>query len=665
MKGIQLIFQDVKAMWHHSHGRIALIFLLLVPLIYSGFFLAGYWNPYGQLDKLPVAIVNLDQGAEMDGTPLTAGDDFVTELKKTKELDFHFVSASTAEKGLEKGDYYMVITVPKNFSKDVTTLMDKEPHPAKLLYEVNPGKNFVAAQISSTAVEKMSQKINDNITKSYSESVLDKFGEVSDGLADAGTGAKEIHQGSVDAKDGSKELTDGIHSLNEGIQELKGGSSKLADGEDKLADGASALTTGVHNLHTGLEKLNEGEQSLESGMSDFSQNMKTWSEGNKKLIKGQEQAADTADQLQKQLEQYMNDHPDIKDDQGFQQILALSNGLSQAESSLQTGERELGEGAEKLAAGQEKLQAGMQTFGTKLQEATAGADQLNKGASQFSAGFSQWQNGFSSLDGGLTSLADGGTKLEDGANDLTNGLASLASGSNELAVKLNDAAKETSLHYSDATTSMFSEPVQLVDSQLSDVPNYGTGIAPYFLSLAFYVGGIMASNILPLGRRQNMQVSGTVHFINKLGLVYLIGFVQALLVDAVVLLGFHLEVASVPVFILSSIIVSFTFMTLILMLVTVFGLVGKFAAVTLLVLQLASAGGTFPGELGISVLTHIGQYLPMTHSLRELQEVISLGGWHSLLTQIGILIIYLIASLVIGWIASHIQHAKVPEKKAA
>lgn len=138
---------------------------------------------------------------------------------------------------------------------------------------------------------------------------------------------------------------------------------------------------------------------------------------------------------------------------------------------------------------------------------------------------------------------------------------------------------------------MFSEPVQLVKSTVSDVPNYGSGIAPYFLSLAFYVGGIMASNILPLGRRQNMKVSGTVHFINKLGLVYVIGLIQALLVDVVVLGVMKLEVASVPLFVLSSIVISFTFMTFILMLVTVFGLVGKFLAVTLLVLQLATSGG--------------------------------------------------------------------------
>ena len=178
MKGLQLVLQDIKAMWKHKHGRIALIFLLIVPLIYSGFFLAGYWNPYGQMDQLPVAVVNLDNGSEMDHKPIEAGNDFVKQLKKQKELDFHFVSAKEANKGLKEGTYYMVVTIPDDFSENVTTLMDEKPETAKLLYTVNPGKNFVASQISTTAVEKMTTKINASITKVYSEGILSKFHDI-------------------------------------------------------------------------------------------------------------------------------------------------------------------------------------------------------------------------------------------------------------------------------------------------------------------------------------------------------------------------------------------------------------------------------------------------------------------------------------------------------
>ncbi|MGG3494758.1 YhgE/Pip domain-containing protein [Peribacillus simplex] len=664
MKGLQLVLQDIKAMWKHKHGRIALIFLLIVPLIYSGFFLAGYWNPYGQMDQLPVAVVNLDNGSEMDHKPIEAGNDFVKQLKKQKELDFHFVSAKEANKGLKEGTYYMVVTIPDDFSENVTTLMDEKPETAKLLYTVNPGKNFVASQISTTAVEKMTTKINASITKVYSEGILSKFHDISKGLKDAGDGAEELHQGTADEKSGSENLSDGIQDLNTGAQQLKTGSTKLLDGQETLADGAEGLTSGSRNLYSGMKQLSEGHQSLENALNEVNQGVKNWSAGNAKLMQGQKEADDTANTLKKQLDAYMKSHPDAIKDQDFKQIVALSVGLSEAATALNAGQKQLGEGAAKVADGQDTIQTGMKTFGDKMAQATSGAKQLNEGSEQLANGLFKWKNGFSTLNNGIDSLAGGSSQLASGSTELQDGLASLETGSSKLSTKLNEAADKTaSLQYGDSTTSMFSEPVQLVQSNLSEVPNYGTGIAPYFLSLAFYVGGIMASNILPLGRRQNLKVTGTVHFMNKLGLVYVIGMIQALLVDAVVLFGFHLHVASVPVFILSSIIVSFTFMTFILMLVTVFGVVGKFAAVTLLVFQLATCGGTFPGELGMPLLMKIGSFLPMAHSLKELQEVISLGGWENLRTQIWILLAYLITAAIIGWIASHIQHAKVTSKE--
>ncbi|OKO53075.1 phage infection protein [Bacillus toyonensis] len=650
MKGIKLVFKDWKAMWHHKHGRIALIFLLIVPLIYSGFFLAGYWDPYGRLDKLPVAVVNLDKGAAMDEKTIHAGDDFVKNLKENKELAFHFVSEKNADEGLKEDKYYMVVTIPEDFSKKVSTLMDEKPEPAQLHYKVNPGKNFVAAQIGTTAVENMKTKISNSITKSYTEGVFSKFQDLAQGLSDASNGAEKLHEGTTDAKNGANRLADGIDRLSDGTSKLKEGSDKLASSQSALTGGANELSQGATSLHSGLELLAQGEGTLQSGVSELSVGTNEWVNGSEKLAEGQVKADDAASSVKKQLEEYMKSHPEAQQDPAFQKIVATSNGLAKATNTLNNGQQQLTQGAKKLADGQRKVEEGMNTFGVKLNEATAGTKKIADGAANLA-------DGFTSLQEGVNQLASGGTELNNGAGKLVNGLVKLDDGAKELAMKLGEGAEKIAdVRNDDARNTMFSEPVQLVKSTVSDVPNYGSGIAPYFLSLAFYVGGIMASNILPLGRRQNMKVSGTVHFINKLGLVYLIGLIQALLVDVVVLGAMKLEVASVPLFVLSSIVISFTFMTFILMLVTVFGLVGKFAAVTLLVLQLATSGGTFPGELNVAVLSKIGQFLPMSHSLRGLQDVISLGDWSQLRMQILILLCYLVVAGGIAWITSHIQH---------
>ncbi|MFJ7408537.1 MULTISPECIES: YhgE/Pip family protein [unclassified Lysinibacillus] len=666
MKGFQLILQDLVAIWKHKHGRTAFIFLILVPLIYVGFFLAGYWDPYGQLDKLPVAVVNLDEGANIDNESLHVGDDFITELKEGKELNFHFVSAKTAQKGLKAGDYYMVITIPKDFSKNVTTLMEETPKTAKLSYEINPGKNFVASQITTTAVEKMKTKINASITKFYSESILTKFQDASTGFATAGAGAEKLSKGATDIQSGTDKLADGIQSLDAGAQKLKTGSSSLSAGQESLSNGAQGLINGSDSLYSGLQQLTGAEQTLQSGIGQMSESMTEWSSKNTELVQGQQQAAKAASNLSGQLAQYIKDHPEVKQDSELQQLVALAETLSATETTLTNGQQQVGAAAKKIAAGQATLETSMKTFGTKMTQATVGAKQLQQGATEFASGFAKWSTGFTTLNTGITALSSGINEVSGGFPKLQNGLSSLVVGSNELTAKLNSAAATTSnLQYDDATTSMFAQPIELVESDLSDVPNYGVGIAPYFLSLALFVGGIMASNILPLGRRELLKVTGTVHFINKLGLVYVVGLIQSIIVDIVILLGFKLEVASVPLFFLSSMIVSLTFMTLILMLIILLGNVGKFIAVTLLVFQLATCGGTFPGELGNPILAKIGGFLPMAHSLKGFQEVITLGGWSNLVTQGSLLLIYLLLAFIIAWISSHIQHKEQPTVEIA
>lgn len=659
MKGLNLVFKDIKMMWHHKHGRIALIFLLVVPLIYSGFFIAGYWNPYGRLDQLPVAVVNQDIGARMDNKPIDAGRDFVKNLKENKELNFQFVSEQKANQGLKDGKYYMVLTIPKNFSQKVSTLMDRNPMPAELKYKTNPGKNYVASQISSTATEKMKTKIANSITKSYADGVFSKFQDIAQGLSEAGDGAVKISEGTTDAKNGMVKLSDGVHRLNDGAEQLKQGSNQLSSTQNKLNQGLNEITSGSQSLYNGLSQLSQGHDRLESGMDLLSESTIAWSEGNAQLAQGLASAQSIAADLQKTIEAYVQSHPDAKDDPSFQKVMAMAAGLSNATNSLTAGQTKLANGADQLAQGQAQIQEGMKQFGTKMAEAESGSKKLVDGTFQFASGLNKWEKGFLSLNNGINNLANGGSQLDNGTSQLVDGLSQLTVGSNVLATKLNDAAQKTSsVHMNDQLSTMFSEPVKLVETEISKVPNYGTGITPYFLSLAFYVGGIMAANILPLGRRQEINVTGTVHFFNKLGLKYSIGFIQAIIVDLVVLFGFKLHVASVPLFLLSSVIVSFTFMTFILMLVTVFGVAGKFMAVTLLVLQLATCGGTFPGELSNPVLREIGKVLPMAHSLRSFQDVISLGNWSQLQQQILILLFYLVIAGAIGWITSHVQHSK-------
>ena len=595
MKGFTLIFHDLKAMIKHKHGRIALGFLLLVPLIYSGLFLSGYWNPYGRLDRLPVAIVNEDQGALMEDQPINAGRDFVKELKKTRDLNFKFVTSSKAEKGLEKGTYYMIVTIPKDFSSKVSTLMDEHPQPAQLLYKDNPGKNYVASQISASATEKMKNKLSNSISKSYANGVFSKFEEMAAGLTKASDGAMQLNQGISDEKAGMNTLANGINVVNKGAGKLQVGSEKLSTSSQSLENGIEQLNFSSAQLASGISSLSQGSQTVKENSIQLMDKSKQLASAEKHLIQNQAEAKDNAQQLQNELKKYKSEHPEAESDPSFAHIQDLSKNLTSSTGELENEQTDVQQQTEQLEVGQGLIKQGITQLDDKLNQVSAGAKDLSSGTSKLSSSFSEWNKGFSTLTAGIDRLSSGSEELSSGVSALNSGLFGLQEGSATLSTKLADAADQTSaVHHTEQLTSMFTEPVHLVKSDLSKVSNYGTGIAPYFLSLALYVGGIMAANILPLGRRNDLRVNGTTHFINKLGLVFSIGFIQALIVDSVLLFGFKLDVVNVPLFILSSVIVSFTFMTFIFMLVTVFGFVGKFAAVTFLVLQLATCGGTFP-----------------------------------------------------------------------
>ncbi len=662
MKGFALIFQDLKAMLSHKHRRIALGFLLLVPLIYSGLFLSGYWNPYGKLDLLPVAVVNEDKGASMEDEPIQAGKDFVDELKKSEDLNFKFVSSSKAEEGLKEGTYYMVVTIPKDFSEKVSTLMDEHPQPAELLYKDNPGKNFVASQISSSATEKMKSKLSDTISKSYADGVFSKFEEVAKGLTKASDGASRLHNGIADEKAGMNSLAAGINGLGKGSDQLEAGSEKLSIGAESLESGLQHLHSSSVQLAGGMKSLSQAGEKMNGGSKQLENQTKQLAGAQSQLKQQQLEVRGNAEELERQLQAYQESHPESKDDPAFARIQAQSKKLSASTSELENGQSKLHQQTEQLAGGQSQLHAGFSQLTDKLNLASDGASELASGSSTLSSGFADWNKGFTTLTSGIDRLSIGSDKLSSGVNTLSQGMTDLESGSGELSAKLTDAAEKTSaVHSTDELSSMFSDPVHLVKSNVSKVPNYGTGIAPYFLSLALYVGGIMAANILPLGRRNDLRVNGTTHFINKLGLVFAIGSIQALIVDAVLLFGFHLEVVNIPLFILSSVIVSFTFMTFIFMLITVFGFVGKFLAVTFLVLQLATCGGTFPRDLNTPILRIIGENLPMAHSLSSFQEVITLGDFTQLTHQLWILFAYLAVAGGIAWFTSHVQHSKTVE----
>ena len=153
---------------------IALCVVMLIPSIYACIFLGSMWDPYGNIGDLPVAVVNHDKEVRYNGKTLSIGSDLVDKLRDNDSLKFNFVSDKVAKEGIENGTYYMIIDIPKDFSHNATTLMTDNPKKLNLKYSTNPGKNYIASKMSSTALEKIKEEIENTVTQTYTQTVYVK-----------------------------------------------------------------------------------------------------------------------------------------------------------------------------------------------------------------------------------------------------------------------------------------------------------------------------------------------------------------------------------------------------------------------------------------------------------------------------------------------------------
>lgn len=381
-----MVKQEWKSLWRNKILMIVLVFIIAIPAIYTTLFLGSMWDPYGKLDELPVAVVNLDEPVEYEGETLNVGQKLVDKLKEDGSLCFNFTDADQAERGLKNGTYYMVITVPKNFSENATTLMDTVPKKMELDYKTNPGTNYIAMKMSETALEKIKTSVAQEVTKTYAETIFDKISEAGDGMKDAADGAGEIYDGTEKLSDGNKTISDNLKTLSEGTltfkdgtSELKVGLSSYLDGVNQLSDGSTTLANGATSLLTGALKLNEGANSL--------------SDGTKALTSG---------------------------------TATLESGAKTLESGLKTytdGVKQANDGAAALNANSSALTAG-------AQQLTAGNEQLSSGSAQILGGLNQ-----------MSSTVKSGLPSEDKITELSGGLDTYSAAIG----KMNDELQNTSL----------------------------------------------------------------------------------------------------------------------------------------------------------------------------------------------------------------------------
>lgn len=306
-----MLKKEWQAILKNKFFIVIIIALMTIPALYNLIFLSSMWDPYGKISDLPVAVVNQDQSAEINGKSVNLGKDLADEMAKGNDLDYHFVSDSTAQKGLKDETYFMEIKIPSDFSKNAGSLVSDKPTSSTIHYQTSKGHNFIASKMSDSAMEKLKEKVSKNITETYTKTIFENLTTLASGV--------------TKAADGSDQLVDGS-------QTLKSGSSDISSNLDKLATSSLTFKDGADTLNVGLGQYMAGVSTLKDGSASLSQAVTQYTDGAAQLANGTNQLATGTASLAAGVSQLSNSNPKI------QELLdgsaALSKGLQKMSGSI-------------------------------------------------------------------------------------------------------------------------------------------------------------------------------------------------------------------------------------------------------------------------------------------------------------------------------------------
>lgn len=380
------MFKEWKAIFKKPTFIIVMIGISLIPALYNIIFLSSMWDPYGQLSDLPVAVVNNDKEASYNGNSMSIGKDMVSNLKENKTLDFHFVDEEEGKKGLENGDYYMVVTLPSDLSEKASSILTDHPEQMQIDYQTSSGHSFIASKMSDSVMTQLKQSVSTNVTETYTKALFNKMVDLKDGMSQAASGSKKLTDGANQLVAGSQTLTTNLHSL-------AASSLTFSNGTEQFTKGLSSYVSGVEQLHLGLGNFNSGlvtytgaVSQLDSGLGQLSSKSPELVKGINQLYTGVESYTGGVSQLNAGLNQFSSG------------VSAYTNGVG----NLATGANQLSNQSATLRMRVEQLSEGIQQLSSKLDASSGKKDQIN----QLSSGLNQLNKAIQNIDVGDTKQLD-------------------------------------------------------------------------------------------------------------------------------------------------------------------------------------------------------------------------------------------------------------------
>ncbi|SBT37818.1 YhgE/Pip family protein [Micromonospora narathiwatensis] len=687
MSVVRLAVFELRRMTRGRLPRAALAVLTVIPLLYGALYLYAFWDPYGNLDRIPVALVNADrQAMAADGSEVHAGRDLTEELLDRKVFGWTVTDQTDATEGLRDGRYHLVFAIPADFSATLAVGPDPD-QPARrgeLKLVNDDATNYLSGLLARSAFSEIRAAAAESAAASYFDRMLIGFTDAKAETGRAADGAGQLHDGLGASQQGAGQLADGLGSAEHGAGQLAGGLDQSVRGAEKLAGGLDQLYTGAAQLADGTNRaatetraaaaqvdaaagryeplLRKNAADIQRAATLVAERAQALADGLDALPAKADEVVTRAEQARDRLDAVVKAHPELADDPDLvaarqaadravtaaramvstldrTDLAALRKQLTEVARTageVATAAPRLGDDVaaarakvDQLAAGLTTLADGSARLRDGLGDATEGADQLRGGLYRLATGARQLDGGLAQLSSGGARLVDGLTRLESGAGELADGLAA-------------GERKLPGYHDAASRSGVLGDPVDLIRTAHHLAGSYGVGFAPYFLALALWVGAMITYMLLrPVNRRHVMSGAPGWRVVLAGWLpAAAIGLAQAGVLFTVVTLVLGLDPRHGPATLGLLALTSLAFTAIMQLLGVALGPAGRLAALALLMLQLTSSGGTYPVQTSPGFFQAIHPWLPMTYVVAGLRHTINGGPAGPVLTGALVLVAF-------------------------
>lgn len=696
MKIFKILKRDLINIFKNPAALIIVLGICIVPSLYAWITLKANWDPYTNTGNLPVGIVNEDQGTIIKNNIVNAGDQVVNQLKSNKNIGWQFTTISQGDKALRDGDYYALIVIPSDFSKDLASLTTATPIKPTITYKVNDKTNIIATKITDVAQTTLTNEIKDNFIKAVNEqtiSMANQLGEklqtnkpvlsqLKDVMNTTDQQIASINENITNSANSASGMSEYLSGLKTDLPKITGQINSL----QSVVSASKSLITSTQNTVNSLgNSINAGTPELGNfnnelqGLVTQVQGLNTSVGNNENSIKLTQNAIDASNKLLNSINSNISTLESINKIFNKQAITNVIAKLNDAKTKVQNQQA-------KIQAVQDLLKSGTATadqLNSKLQgladTATGITTEINTAVSNI---YSSVVPTLSTIGQNLTQGLNNADSLLESSKAIVpqlNSLANFGIGASDktaeqaqaLQGKLNSFKSQLDVLQGkanavtdqdinqiinllnknpEAIASFLSSPIQVEQQNLYGEVDFGEGLSPFYTVLAIWVGSLLLTSLFTVecedfedGTKLNLFQR---HF-GKLLLFMILSFIQATIVTIGDKYILGLGMSSIWTVLAVSWLCSITFTIIIFTLVSLFGSMGKAIAIVIMVFQVAGSGAIYPIQTNPKIFGDLQFLWPFTYAIDAFREAIAGPDWTAFNKDMRALCIFAVVFLVL------------------